>query len=149
VTAIKQALTAAGAEAKIVSKFMGTIKTAKGEALQVDKTFLTSASVMFDAIYVPGGAQGVEALKASGDAIHFIDEAFRHCKAIAATGEGIELLKDSSIQGITFSDRSPQDDQGVITAKNPADVSKAAKSFVDAIAQHRFWTRTSKKKVPA
>ncbi len=149
VTAIKQALTEAGAQAQIVAKFMGTIKDAKGKELKVDKTFLTSASVMFDAIYVPGGAQSIATLKANGDAIHFIDEAFRHCKAIAATGEGVELLKESSIQGITLSDRSPQNDQGVISAKTPSDLSKVAKSFVEAIAQHRFWTRTSKQKVPA
>ncbi|PSB19670.1 catalase [Phormidesmis priestleyi ULC007] len=149
VTAIKQALTEAGAQAQIVAKFMGTIKDAKGKELKVDKTFLTSASVMFDAIYVPGGAQSIATLKANGDAIHFIDEAFRHCKAIAATGEGVELLKESSIQGITLSDRSPQNDQGVISAKIPSDLSKVAKSFVEAIAQHRFWTRTSKQKVPA
>ena len=149
VSVMKQELTKAGAHAQIVSKFMGTIKSADGEALMVDKTFLTSASVMFDAIYVPGGAQSIDALKANGDAIHFIDEAFRHCKAIAATGEGVELLKGSNLQGITLSDHSLQDDQGVITAKTPSNLSKVAKSFVAAIAQHRFWTRTSKQKVPA
>lgn len=142
-------LTGAGAQAQVVSKFMGNIKSTDGQALMVDKTFLTSASVMFDAIYVPGGVESVATLKANGDAIHFIDEAFRHCKAIAATGEEVELLKESNIQGITLSDRSPQNDQGVITAKTLSNLSDVAKSFVEAIAQHRFWTRASKQKVPA
>ncbi|MGL5083929.1 MAG: catalase [Microcoleaceae cyanobacterium] len=149
VTTIKQALIEAGAQAQLVSKFLGTIKSADGQELIVDKTFLTSASVMFDAIYVPGGDRSVETLKANGDAVHFIDEAFRHCKAIAATGAGIELLKESSIQGITFSERALQEDQGVITAKTPSNVGEVAKVFVEAIAQHRFWSRASKQKVPA
>ncbi len=149
VTAIKQALTEAGAQAQIVSKFLGTIKSAEGQELMVDKTFLTGSPVMFDAVYIPGGAQSIETLKANDDAMQFIDEAFRHYKAIAATGEGVELLKDSSIQGITLSDRSLQDDQGVISAKTPSNLSEIAKLFVNAIAQHRFWMRTSKQKVPA
>lgn len=149
VNAIKQALTKAGAQAQIVAKFMGTIKSDKGEALKVDKTFLTGASVMFDAVYVPGGAQSIATLQANGVAIHFIEEAFRHCKAIAATGEGGNLLQEASLPGITLSDRSLEADQGVLTAGTPAKLSQVAKSFVEAIAQHRFWTRTSKQKVSA
>jgi catalase len=72
----------------------------------VDKTFLTSASVLFDAIYVPGGAESVETLKMQGDAVHFINEAFKHCKPIVAIAEGVELLKTSDIKGLKRSHRS-------------------------------------------
>ncbi|MGV0026735.1 catalase, partial [Phormidesmis priestleyi] len=93
IMAIKQALKEVDAKAEIVAKFMGTIKAADGQELEVDKTFLTGASVMFDAVYVPGGAKSIEALKTNGEALNFINEAFKHCKAIAATGEGVELLR--------------------------------------------------------
>lgn len=149
VAAIQQALTETGAQAQTVSKYMGTIKSLEGQELAVDKTFLTAASVMFDAVYVPGGAQSTKTLAETGEALHFINEAFRHGKAIAATGEGVELLKNSSIQGITLSSTSLQDDQGVISAKNAANLGQVAKAFVSAIAQHRFWTRTQKPKVIA
>ncbi len=144
IMAIKQALTAAGAQSQIVSKFMGTIKSSEGRELAVDKTFLTAASVMFDAVYLPGGAQSIETLAMMGDALHFIDEAFRHSKAIAATGEGVELLEKLSLQGITPSNASLQDDQGIISAKNAANLGQVAKVFVNAIAQHRFWMRSRK-----
>ncbi len=147
ITAIKEALTAAGAQAEILSQFLGSIKSDDGQELAVDKTFVTGASVMFDAVYVPGGAQSIAALQANGEAIQFVDEAFRHYKAIAATGEGIELLKAASLPSITLSERSPQDDQAVITAKAPSDLNQVAKSFVEAIAKHRDWTRTHKPKV--
>jgi catalase len=149
VMAFKQALTEAGAQVQIVSKYLSPIKGKAGQELPVDKTFLTGASVMFDAVYVPGGAESIAALKVNNDAIQFIDEAFRHYKPIAATGEGVELLKESKIQGVMFSERALQDEQGVITAKATSDLSKAATSFVEAVAQHRFWTRTSKQRVPA
>ncbi len=145
--AMKKALKGVDVEAEVVSK-LGTLKTKDGQEMEADKTFLTGASVMFDAIYVPGGAQSVEMLKMNPEALNFISEAFRHCKPIAATGEGVELLKASMIQGVTLADSSMQDDKGVVTARN-ADVSEIAKSFVQAIAQHRHWTRIHKDKVPA
>ncbi|GAB6180922.1 hypothetical protein JCM14036_22410 [Desulfotomaculum defluvii] len=35
-----------------------------------------------------------------GDAIHFVNEAFKHAKAIGATNEGVDLLTASQIQGV-------------------------------------------------
>lgn len=145
--AMKKALKAVEVEAEVVSKF-GTLKTKDGQEMEADKTFLTGASVMFDAIYVPGGAQSVEMLKMNVEALDFINEAFKHCKPIAATGEGVELLKASMIQGVTLADSSMQDDKGVVTTQN-ADGSEIAKSFIQAIAQHRHWTRIHKDKVLA
>lgn len=149
ITAVKTILKDAGVEAEIVSKFKGMIKSAQGEEIMVDKTFLTSASVLFDAIYVPGGAASIEALLNQGDAIHFINEAFRHCKPIAAMSEGVELVQNSNIKGVQISDSSMQNDKGVITAKTSPDFKDFAKSFVEAISQHRFWMREQKDKVPA
>lgn len=148
IMAIKKALKSVGAMAEVVSKFKGMIKSAEGQEIEVDKTFLTSASVMFDAVYVPGGAKSVEALKTNGEAVHFINEAFKHCKPIAATGEGVDLLKASDIKGVKLSDSSLKDDHGVVTNRS-ADAGEMAKSFINAIAQHRHWNRTSKDQVPA
>ncbi|WP_199192136.1 DJ-1/PfpI family protein [Chlorogloea sp. CCALA 695] len=148
ITAVKTILSGAGVEAEIVSKFKGMIKSAQGEEIMVDKTFLTSASVLFDAIYVPGGAASIEALLNQGDAIHFINEAFRHCKPIAAMSEGVELVQNSNIKGVNISDSSMQNDKGVITAKTSSAPKDFAKSFVEAISEHRFWMSEQKDKVP-
>lgn len=150
---MQQALQNAGASSKIVSKFGGMIRSTDGQEIEVDKLFVTTASVMFDAIYIPGGRQSVEALKQQGDAIHFVNEAFKHGKAIAATGEGVELLQHSDITGVVMVD--PQllepmtSEKGVITASNGADLNAMAQAFTEAIAQHRHWTRTQKERVPA
>ncbi len=53
-------------------------------SFEVPKSFLTTASVFYDAVYVPGGINSVATLEAEPDAIHFLNEAFKHCKAIAA-----------------------------------------------------------------
>jgi catalase len=170
---IKKALKEAGVQGEIVSKFKGTIDSADGQEIMVDKTFLTSASVLYDALYVPGGDRSVETLKMQGDAIHFINEAFKHCKPIAAIAEGVELLEISNIKGVMLApglrqnerevaavntsnqkqvqvlDAPVQSDRGVVTAKSSSELNQFAKSFIDAIAQHRFWMREEKEKVPA
>ena len=63
--------------------------------------------------------------------------------------EGVELVQNSNIKGVQISDSSMQNDKGVITAKTSPDFKDFAKSFVEAISQHRFWMREQKDKVPA
>ncbi len=149
VMAVKQALMNAGAHAKIIAPHGGMIQTMQGEELPVEMTFLTGASVMFDAVYVPGGAKSIEMLKTQGDAIHFIDEAFKHCKAIAATSEGVKLLAASRIQGVKLGQSdSVATELGVVTSQS-ADPQRVAQAFINAIAEHRHWMRGAKEKVPA
>jgi len=134
---IKDALTAAGAVPKIVATHNGHIKDDQGLAIKVDFTFLTSASVLFDAVYVPAGAASVKAIAADADAVHFVTEAFKHCKAIGADGEGAELL------GIALPPaKKGQTPPGVLIDGKPAD-------FITAVAGHRFWEREKKPDVPA
>jgi catalase len=136
--AIKKALQAGGAMAKIIATHNGHIKDDKGLAVKVDFTFLTSASVLFDAVYIPGGAASAKAILAEADALHFVTEAFKHCKAIGASAEGISVLEASQIPLGKKGTIPP----GVILDGQPAD-------FINAVAQHRFWEREKKPDVPA
>ncbi|MFN3652006.1 MAG: catalase [Armatimonadota bacterium] len=166
---MRQALAAAGVQSKVVSQLGGTIKSAEGQEIQVDKTFVTTASVLFDAVYVPGGEQSARALRSMGDAVHFVSEAFRHCKPVAATGEGVDLLAASRLAGVSLAgdDGNLTCDHGVVTWREKAGdtslvekvkdavglsgdgVAEAATAFVAAIAAHRHWDRVQKEQVPA
>jgi len=136
--ALKKDLVAEGAVPKIIATHNGYIKNDKGIAEKADFTFLTAASVLFDAVYIPGGATSVNSLLADADAIHFVTEAFKHCKAIGASGEGADLLK-AAIIPINEDEQGPA---GVIVNGKPAD-------FIAAVAGHRFWEREKKPDVPA
>jgi len=135
--ATKNALLTEGAQAKIVATHGGFIKDDQGADIKVDFTFLTTASVLFDAVYIPGGAPSIDAIKAEADAVHFVTEAFKHCKAISAESEGVQLLAAALIP----MDKS-KTPLGVLADQQPAD-------FVAAIANHRFWEREKKPDVPA
>jgi catalase len=141
-SAIKEALKAAGATASVVAKVLGSLPAANGGTVEVDKTFTTAASVIFDAVVVPGGRESVMALKRQGDARHFVQEAFKHCKPIAAVGEGVELLQASDIRGVRFSvDATIAADQGVVTCGAAANRNAFAEEMIRAIAKHRHWER--------
>lgn len=142
-SAMKAALEKAGAITKVIAPHLGFINASKGKKVKVDQSFLTSTSVVFDAVYVPGGTKSSDALQAEPDAIHFINEAFRHCKAIAADGAGIDLIKASAAgPKINMKEKALKNMQGIL-------LDRKSKDFISAIAQHRFWEREIPGKVPA
>lgn len=134
---IVNAIQAESAQAKIIATHHGQIKDSKGESIKVDFTFLTTASVLFDAVYIPGGKASVDALSAEADAVHFIVEAFKHCKAIGAQKEATSFVKD--VLPALNNNKLPD---GII-------LDQAADQFIAAVAQHRFWEREKKPDVPA
>jgi catalase len=151
--AVRSALAAEGAEAHVISSKLGTIKTAEGGEIEVDFASVHVGSVLYDAVFVPGGAQSVEAMKKLGDPIHFIDEAFRHNKPIGATSEGVDIFEASRVKGVAVA--GPQAagqmlvDEGVVTVRGAKNLSAFAQAFMKAIAQHRHWNRAEKEAVPA
>ncbi|CAN5116134.1 hypothetical protein BH23BAC1_BH23BAC1_14110 [soil metagenome] len=60
---VKQALKEKGAHAKIISMFKGMVKSTDSQEIEVDKSHVTTGSIMFDAVFVPGGKESVEAMK--------------------------------------------------------------------------------------
>jgi len=89
--AMAQALCAAGARHEVVSAALGPVAASDSSTVEAGQTFATAASVLYDAVYVPGGAHA-EALKQAGDAKQFVEEAYGHFKAIGLSGEAACLL---------------------------------------------------------
>ena len=114
---------------------MGEIEGESG-VTEATKTFANSSSVLFDAVYVPGGENSIERLKEIPDALRFIDEAYKHGKAIAASGRGVDLVKETKTGELVTKDDATE--QGVLFAEN-ADGLVA--DFIEAISHHRFHNR--------
>jgi len=149
---MKQALTAAGGQAKVVAPRLGFLTSAKGAEVNIDFSLLTASSVMFDAVYIPGGEKSVEALKSEAAALHFVKEAYKHCKTIAASGAGIELVRAPYVGADTAKNDAEGNqlvaEEGVIIGHD-AQAAKVASEFIKAIARHRHWSREMKGQVPA
>ena len=148
VTQVIETLKGAGMGINIVSKNLGSLASTDGNQLEADKSWVTTASVMYDAVYVPGGQQSVNSLKSQGDALHFVNEIFKHCKTIGATNEGIDLLNASDIQGVETAAAETKDKivnkLGVVTVY-ATEVDEFCTEFINAVAQHRHWGRQARK----
>lgn len=109
---------------------------------------MAAASVLFDVVYVAGCINSVATVESDQDSIYFVNEAYKHCKAIAANASAVQVLKATS-----FGRNLPADTiietvmaEGIIVSENVTDL---ATKFIAAIAQHRFWDREKARKVPA
>ncbi len=145
---MKKALLAQNAVVEIVAPELGTITAASNEEILVDRSLLTTPSVVYDAVYVPGGTNSVGTLEADADAIHFLNQAYKHCKPVAADASALQVL-----QSTYFHKKLPEDNkdetvirEGVIVGNDTAQV---ATQFISAMKMHRFWEREKPRKIPA
>ena len=137
VQTMQKTLADQGVAAFVVAPFIGEVAGDKG-TVEAKKTFANSSSVLFDAVYVPGGASSIEMLKMLPDARRFIDEAYKHGKAIAATGEGVQLIAATGTGQLTQNGSGTA--QGVLLDSN-GDAATVSAHFLEAIAAHRFHNR--------
>ena len=173
VAAVKKALLAGGAVPEVVSGSLGALEADDGSSIDVDKTLLTVDSVLYDAVYVPGGEESIAALELQIDAQHFVMEAFKHCKAIGGSSEGGAFVEkalrlatapspavakasaraDAKAKAGTAPPRKPATppsaaaSPGVVIAEQGSPA--FAKALVSAIALHRHWSRFEKDLMPA
>jgi catalase len=141
---IQQALSEHHVQCKVVAATMGVVSTSSGQQLTVDQCLLTSSSVLFDAVLVPGGAAHAQALAANGRAVNFVLEAYRHGKPICVIGDGVEMLR------VLGMDADTPSDEGVLIGKgDPAGRVPLAQDFIAAMARHRHWIRSRLDSVPA
>jgi len=140
---MNKALLTAGALPKTVAPHLGVVTGANGEQLKVDFSFLTASSVLFDAVYVPGTADSVNEISQVPDAVEFVGEAFKHCKAIAASGQGVGFVAKSLGEKFGETDTTGElvgVDGGVVTSRGSV-TANFTEAFIGAIAKHRHWER--------
>ncbi|TWR26683.1 catalase [Mucilaginibacter achroorhodeus] len=145
---VKDALVAEGATVELIAPRQSYITAADDTQIIVDQSFLTAASVLFDAVYVAGGTNAVATLEAEANAVHFLNEAFKHCKPIAVADDALQVI------GATyFSKKIPSDFSEASVLREGILVGKADKNFtnllIKMIGQHRFWEREKPRLIPA
>jgi len=147
VKAILKALNAAGAHGKIVSPKAGMIKATNGDQIKVDYRLRTVGSVLFDALFIPGGKQSIDSLSKEAPAVLFVNETYMHCKAIGGVAEGVDFIENSLKKG-GLPAKLPVDVMtalnGVVTASKGASV---AKPFIEVMSKHRIWDRALKDEI--
>lgn len=139
IDAFKKKLAEEGALAKLIGPSPAPVKAADGTMLTPDAAMDGMPSIAFDAVFVPGGAQSVQAMAKSGVAKHYLLEAYKHLKPIAVLGDARQLLTALNLP----------EDAGLVTGED-SDVGTVFTAFAQALAQHRIWAReAAAEQVPA
>jgi catalase len=134
--ALHEALSAQGAVPRFVGPRLGTVRSEDGTDIEVEVSIEAAPAVLFDAMALPDG-EAADALAASGPALEFVKDQYRHCKTILALGEGRRVLDAARIPRELPGGKN---DPGLLLVD---DGRNAAKDFVAAIAKHRHLDRYS------
>ena len=127
-----QALQAAGVHPKLLASHLGTVTADDGSTLPIDATFAGSPSITVDAVIVPHGH--IDALLMSGDARHFILEAYKHLKVIGLSGDARRF---KSLLGL----KDDVKEEGIIEGEKAEGA--LLKAFLKDLAKHRIWSRSA------
>jgi catalase len=128
--ALADRLTSAGAVPRFLGSVLGEVETADAGTIEVDATMEATPSVLYDAVVLPNGADGVQRLLADGRSTEFVKDQYRHCKPILALGAGGTILDAIGVP----SDGAPARRAGIVVDDDGA-------GFLDAIGKHRFFER--------
>ncbi len=116
-----------GATMVLIAPHGGKVTCDKNMSHPIDAAINTTESVLYDAVYIPGGKKSIDALMKEAKFTKFLNEVFKHCKAIAADNEGENLIDKTFI-------KDHKDDKAIF-------INAKAAEFKTAIANHRNWDR--------
>jgi catalase len=141
VSALRDSLVADGAVVELLAARDGAVRTADGGVVTVDRAYTTVSSVLYDAVAVAGGPECAATLGADGMARHFLLEAYKHHKPLAAIGEGGSLLTapplPDGVAGAVLNETKSV--MGVVRSGRAGD--DLITEFARLIGAHRFWAR--------
>ena len=135
--AVQAALSEAGAVTVIVAHRLGAIETSDGVALAATASLENSPPVLFDAVVLPDGEDGVKRLISQPLAVDFAAQQFRHGKTLMALGASKGLLDRAAVE--TFLS-SGEEDPGVLVCES-GEVETGQSAFIAAIGKHRHPVR--------
>jgi catalase len=137
--AVYQALLDAGAVPRYVGVRLGAVTVASGDTLHVEVTLEAAPSVLFDALVLPDGDDGVEILLSVGHTLDYVKDQYRHCKTILVLGSSTDILDAANIEPEL---PTGQPDPGLVYwNRNEGQIGDSIASFVAAIARHRHFER--------
>ena len=124
VLTLKKAVTAAGADLKIVAPKIGGAIAADGTVLEADFQLAGGPSVLFDTVYVSLSADGAALLSTEAGAVSWVHDAFAHLKVIGASSAAQPLLDAAGVVA----------DAGIF-------VGGKAAAYLSKAAEGRVWDR--------
>ncbi len=136
---VRDALIAQGAVAKLVGPRIGNTASSDAGNLVADASLENEPGFLFDALILPDGEKGVDALAQCPQTMDFVKDQYLHYKTILVLGAGKKLLDKA---GIDYASLTDTDHNGLIvqpTSKTDAGI----KTLIPALATQRHWQRNT------
>lgn len=138
--ALTKALGDVGACFDVVSCQLGPVTATDGSVMMPAQTFSTTASVFYDAVYIPDGTHA-ESLKHNGDALHFLNEMYKHYKTIGLSGEAAAILPATKILQAVEQNPGLPAMEGVVVCENNGEMANFIADFISALTLARHFQR--------
>ncbi|MDR7095662.1 catalase [Hydrogenophaga laconesensis] len=135
---VHAALFSQGAVPRFVGPHIGSVKTSDGVAIDADASLENEPGFLFDALVLPDGDAGVQALSRDGHTMEFIRDQHRHCKPILVMPASQALMEAAHVP-LTLP--SGEVDPGIVQGHD-------LKAFVVAMARHRHHERETDPPLP-
>ena len=132
VNSLKTKLEGEKARVDFIAPSLAPVKADNGTIYTPKHTLTNTASVCFDALYICGGEESCNELlnpENKNSVLNFVNEAYRHCKAIYFGTDTDPIYQLSNVSKRTH------EDPAIIKEDNE----NSDSSFIQAIANHRVW----------
>ncbi|MBK1715657.1 catalase HPII [Rubrivivax gelatinosus] len=130
---VRDRLTQAGAVVRLVAPFIGLLRSAEGTELDAEASLENEPGFLFDAIVLPDGQDGVDALAANAHTMDFVRDTYRHGKPLLVFGAGTGLLAAAGVP------QQPGQDPALVIVQDDAPGAVAA--FMQALGAPRRFER--------
>jgi catalase len=124
VESLRKAVTAAGADFKIVAPKIGGATASDGSMIEADFQLAGGPSVLFDTVYVSLSKGGATLLSTESAAVAWVHDAFAHLKVIGASPAAKPLLDEAGVVK----------DAGIIVGDDH-------KAYLNRASKGRIWDR--------
>lgn len=131
-----------GAVIQIIASTLSQVTADDGTVFIPKHSLTSTASVCFDALYICSGKESSDILMNAENkpgTLHFVNEAYKHCKAIYFGKETEAIYKASHVAS------KMHEDSAIINSESK----QADDLFIKAIANHRVWELEVERNNPA
>ncbi len=139
---LKSKLEKKGADVQIISGSLSQVTADDGTVFIPKHSLTSTASVCFDALYLCSGRDSAEILmnmENKPGTLHFVNEAYKHCKAIYFGKETDAIYNESNVG------TKNHEDPAIVNSE----IKNADEAFIKAVANHRVWELEVERNNPA
>lgn len=156
-----EAVTAAGAQAVLVSPQQDRVEGKKGHTQAVDQQVSDTDAQDFDGLVLPGGTANADKLRMDDDAVRFTRDFFSQHKPVGVICHGPWILADADVlkgrtitsyaslktdmrnAGATWVDEEVVVDQGLVSSRTPADLPAFNDKIVEEFGEGKHAGQTT------